>query len=61
MLYLFQKLVFIYSIFSPPSAGFSFPIYEKALKYLHTNTHLNLTINRIVCIITHMADVPCFE
>nr|DAS62868.1 MAG TPA: hypothetical protein [Caudoviricetes sp.] len=45
----------------PPCAGFSFTIYEKASKYLHTNTHLNLTINRIVCIITHMADVPSFE
>nr|DAR66416.1 MAG TPA: hypothetical protein [Caudoviricetes sp.]DAX43733.1 MAG TPA: hypothetical protein [Caudoviricetes sp.] len=41
-------------------AGFSFCQFVKASKYLHTNTHLNLTINRIVCIITHMADVPCF-
>nr|DAX18974.1 MAG TPA: hypothetical protein [Caudoviricetes sp.] len=42
--------------------GLSFcSICEMASKSLHTNTHLNLTINRIVCIITHMADVPCFE
>nr|DAT59542.1 MAG TPA: hypothetical protein [Caudoviricetes sp.] len=41
--------------------AFFLPICERTLKYLHINTHLNLTINRIVCIITHMADVPCFE
>lgn len=45
-------------------AAFNFvfcPICENTSKSLHTNTHGNLTINRMVCIITHMADVPCFE